>query len=327
MRPSTLYTAGIAAGLACGLAACGGDGIRSSSGPGDNSLTITSANAKTAAATSYSAAQQSGDASGFDGAFGPVATNSGEIQKVGNAGIGLLGHAARKVPVGPDVVPCLVAGTVTLSGDIAAAGVLTAGDFLRFDYAACDDGVGQVLDGLIDLDVNSFSGDLASGAFALSVTATYTDFQVATAEDTWVSNGDTTVVLDATQTPLLSTSASGQSLTIDSSSESATLSDFASLQTIDAGLSPAPYTFSGNGSLSATRLSGDVVYSTPVTFSGLAPEFPDTGEFLVVGAGNSSARVVVLDATMVRVDVDTDGDGVVDSSEELTWEAFLAEVD
>jgi hypothetical protein len=64
-----------------------------------------------------------------------------------------------------------------------------------------------------------------------------------------------------------------------------------------------------------------VVYSTPVTFEGFDDGYPHIGELLVTG-DDSSLRLVAVDEVNVRIDIDPDGDGTVDTSIETTWSAL-----
>ncbi len=72
------------------------------------------------------------------------------------------------------------------------------------------------------------------------------------------------------------------------------------------------------GTLTTTRLADSIAYSTPVTFEGIGSNYPHTGEFLVVGE-NSSARLVVDNDVDVHIDIDSNGDTVVDETIVTTW--------
>ena len=73
------------------------------------------------------------------------------------------------------------------------------------------------------------------------------------------------------------------------------------------------------GTLDTTALSGSIDYDTPVTFEGDNFGNPHTGELLVTG-DNSSARLIAIDSTDVRIEIDSDGDGDIDETLFLTWE-------
>ena len=216
-------------------------------------------------------------------------------------------------------------GSLTISGDIEDpfTPTLTAGDFFTVDFDMCDDGLGEVTDGMLDFVVDAFSGDFAGGLFDLTMTLTLTDLQVTTADDVITSNGGASITLNTLDSPAVSASVSGTSLTIDSNSSSETLTNFVSNQAIDAGVSPSPYALAMSGTLDSTQLSGIVSYSTPVTFEGFDLDYPGTGEFLVEG-DNSSARLIAIDNVNVRIEVDTDGNGTVDETINTTWAELTA---
>jgi hypothetical protein len=139
-----------------------------------------------------------------------------------------------------------------------------------------------------------------------------------TGTDTSTNNGDATVSLDYTQSPFLEAGVSGSSMTIDSNSSSETLSNYASRQTIDAGVQELPYTMTAFGTLDTTELDGIVQYSTPVTFTGEGFDYPSSGSMLVEGE-DSSARLTAVDNVDVTIEVDANGDGVIDDTINTTW--------
>jgi len=303
------------------LGACGG----SSSGPASvdspaSNLAITAANAPTAAKVSYQSASSSGDLSDVGGSLGFGSSMKSALQKTGGPPEldGFLVGVLAKIPFGPDTYPCAVTGTITISGDIADPFTLTAGDRFRVVSAACDDGAEEVVDGTIEFTVTEFSGDLSLQAYRLGMTAILDNLQVSTAGDTIASNGDVSIILDTTDTPFVFASTAGNSMTTDSNTSSETLTNFSSTQTVDLGDVTAPYTMAADGTVDSTRLEGVVHYSTPVPFEGNENNFPHTGELLVTGA-NSSARLIAIDDTNVRIEIDSNLDGTVDATIETTW--------
>ncbi len=284
---------------------------------------ITPANALETARASWQAALASGNFAAIGSPLGLSADSSGGFSKPGNSGI-VEGHVAnllQKVPFGPDEFPCLSGGTVTISGDIADPTDPTrfsVNDTFRVVYAACDDGIGEILDGAIDFSVVDFAGDLQAGTYMLAMDAITTDFQVAAGGQTSVSNGDTTVALDTMQTPFIDVGTSGSSMRVDLNSRSDTLINFQSNQTVDGNVAPAPYTLQASGTLDSTLLNGSVRYSTVDTFQGVGTEFPNQGRFRVRGS-SSSLDLVAIDNINVDIEIDTNGDGTVDVTITTTW--------
>lgn len=293
-------------------------------GGGNAGAEITSANAMQVTRVSYQSAQAAGAAGDYSGGTGLI--SSGPVGKIDGsfATANKVSGSTASVPIPPTAESCLASGTVTLSGDITdpLTPTLTAGDWFELAYVNCGDGF-AVIDGVLYYEVDAFSGDLAGGSYDLTMFASLTDFQVATDEDTLVSNGDVTVRLNTLDVPVVVTEVSGNTLTVDSDLASQTLRNFSSVHTSDTGLQPAPYTRTSSGTLDTTLLSGTVSYSTPVPFEGFDAGYPGAGEFLVTGA-NSSARLVVLDDVNIEIDVDVDGDGIVDDTLETTWAEFDA---
>jgi hypothetical protein len=307
------------------LAACGGGGDDGGNArpPVSASFAISAANAQAATAASWHAARDSAGYADLAGASGVVATKPGVQGKpaTGTPSSRSLVSLLQKIPLGPETLPCQVAGTITISGSLESPTTLSAGDEINVSADACDDGLGEVLDGDMAMTVNALTGDFLAGAYDLTMTLVLTNLQVATATDVETSNGDVTVNLNTLAAPFVAAGVSGNAMTADNNTASITLVDYESTQTVDAGFSPSPYTMTSFGTLDSSELPGAITYSTPVTFAGFDSEYPHTGELLVRGE-KSSARLVALDEVNVRIEIDVDDDGVVDSSIETTWEAF-----
>lgn len=314
------------------LSACGGSGGSAPVASPDASLEITTANAMQVAQVAYEAAldnQQLSDAGGFviGGSGGPVATNNGEQANLFKAT-----SKVALVPIPTEIIACAISGSRTVNGDIADpfTPTLTAGDFVQVEHEDCDDGFDEVTNGIVRADIDAFSGDFLGELFNLTMTLTLTDLQVSTFEnqsttptDMINSNGALTLSIDTTSFPFVSTSTSGNSLVIASNSSSESLTNFASMFTIDGNIAPAPYTSSSSGTLDSTQLDGVIRYSTPVTFAGLGADFPDSGEFLVEGS-NSSLRLVADNNVDVRILVDLGADGTIDQTINTTWAELVA---
>lgn len=319
MRYKTLF----AATTLSLLAACGGGGGGGTSvvSP-DLTLTIDSNNAMLVAQVSYESALASGGLGSLSGNGVFISNAPGGAAKLGNAVSGAPkdGNGSLSVPIPAETTPCASSGTVTVSGDIAdpITPTLSPGDFFVVDYNVCDDGLGDVTDGAMRLDIDSFSGDFLSELFEMTVTLTLTGLQVTTGQDVFSSHGDATVSLNTLDSPFVSTSLRGNSMRIDANAASESLTNYASAITVDGGLVPAPFTMSASGTLDSTQLPGIISYSTPVIFSGLGADYPSAGEFLVTGT-NSSVRLIAVDNVNVTLELDTNGDGDVDETIQTTW--------
>ena len=296
---------------------------------GGGALTITSANAPTAMSVALKAAFESGSVGDVAGTLGVGTANVGNMNKLADSkySSGTLFKAMQKVPFGPFDQPCLVSGTITISGDLAdPLGIsFAAGDTLTVLAMDCDDGLGEVVNGTIDYLFTTMTGDILLGPpYRLVIDVDLTNFQVADSIDTKISNGSATVSIDTTTDPVWTVSINGPSLTTDTTTSSGTISNFDMTQTVDTLIVPTPYTMVSNGTVDSTDLAGTVDYSTPVMFQGSGEANPFTGEFLVAGA-SSSVRLIALDEVNVRLESDFNGDGVVDETTDTTWDALIAQ--
>ena len=305
------------------IAACSGSSDQfDGAGPeGGTTFNITSANGQTAAQVAWASAIASGELTDLGGSLGFTAAAPGGVSKASlTKPAGLVVGVMQKIPFGPDIFPCLPDsdGTITISGDIAFPGTLTVNDTFTVVYTMCDEGTGEVVDGLVEFTVGEFTGELLTGAYMLSMDAVVTRLQVMTGTDTLTSNGDATVTLDTTVSQYVEAGTSGSSMTTDSNASSETIMSFQSHQTLDANQGNLPYTMSASGTLDTTQLEGIVSYSTPVEFSGEGADFPSAGVLLVVGT-NSSARLTAVSNVNVTIELDTDGDGNTDETINTTW--------
>ena len=313
------------------IAACGGGGDGELIGAGDNSagtLEIDGSNATAAVRVSYEAATDAGNLAGLGGGAGFSAgvPGSSAIAVQASDATGRVLDVVSQIPFGPEVQFCNgvddTDGTITLSGDIQVPGTFTQGDTFNIAYEMCDQGTGEVVDGLIELTVGDFTGDLLTGLYMIAMDAVITDLQVTTAADTVTGNGDSTVTLDTTQSPFVTAGVSGTSLTMDSNANSETLSNYSSSQTFDGNQFPPEYTLGASGTLDSTQLTGVVVYATSPDFTGSGENYPHAGVLTVEGNA-SMARLVAVDSTDVRIEIDTNGDGTVDETINTTWDALV----
>ncbi len=304
--------------LALVLAGCGGSGGDSGTPPPSASFPITSANAQAASAKAWQAANDSASYAELAGTGGIISSSPGGFTKVSAVSSGWLPRVLEKIPFGPETFACLVSGTVTYSGDIADATTLTAGDVVNAEFDACDDGAGAVIDGALSMTIDAFSGDLAGGAYAITLTIELSDFQASVGNEAEVANGAITVSLDTTSLPVITASVGGDGLTVDANAATFSLTNFLAQQSVDTEPFIPTFTFVASGTLDTSELPGSVTYTTPTEFEGLAGEYPYAGALRVAGE-NSAARLVAIDNVNVRIDVDADGDGNYESNIDTTW--------
>ncbi len=321
------------------LAGCGSSdgGI---SGPGNNNpppppagFAITSANGMQVSQIAYQAVITSGDIADLTGSSGVGSSPGGGLTKPGVQGriAGTLPGILQKVPVGPTVVDCLSGGTVSVTMDVndlnvLLGGILSVGDTILTEYAMCDEGLGEVIDGTIDSEVDAFEGNILVGSYDMTMTMDVLNFQVTSGADVVTGNGDATATVNSLAAPYVEASVSGTSMTTDTNSDSNTLSFYASAQTLDATLSPAPYTMDSSATVDSSELSGAFTYSTMVMFEGFDTGYPNAGVMLVTsdtGSATLTAEANGVDVT-IRIYASNDGTGDPVDTIMTTWAQLAA---
>lgn len=311
------------------FSACGGSSYDPAPAPpaggGGTGLTIDSTNAKPAIRVAYGATAQSVETGGLVDDSGIAASPDGGFSKptVSNGAAGVITRFMQKDPLGPFVEACIPSGTLTLNLDVNpvtfVAGGLSVGDTINIDYADCDQGLGEVINGRMEFTVADFTGDLALGLYRLEMDVLLIDLAVTTATDIITSNGDSTVTVDTTGNPMVLLSISGNSLASVSTASTETITNFLTSQTVNTSVIPEPYTLESSGTVNSSALSGVISFETTVTFQGMGGGYPFAGQLLVTGNG-SAVKLIALTDTTVRIETDPDGDGVFVLLEETTWD-------
>lgn len=312
----------------CGGGGGGGGVVPPVTSPGPT-VAITSNNAVEVAKVSYDTALESGEFADLSGTGLFISSTPGSFSKLDSAiaASAKIGGSSSEsqVPIPPQTTACADSGDVTVSGEIAdpITPTLTVGDFFEIDYNNCDDGFGDVTDGLVRMDVEAFTGALANEAFDLTATFTLGNLQIRTGQDVLTSDGAVSATIDTTNALSVFTGISGQLMTLDRNQSSEQMTNFTSSMTVDVSQQVATYIRSASGTLDSSELSGVIEYSTPVNFQGLGIDFPNAGEFLVQGAA-SSLRLIAVNNVDVRIEIDTNGDGSVDETIVTTWAELSA---
>jgi hypothetical protein len=309
----------VSTSFALGIAACGGGGGGSDDGPAQRaaSATITSDNAQTIAGAVVQASSQSELFSSLGGLATPVFTSGGQMTVSA-----IRSFQAKSLTVGTaaassETISCAVSGTVTYSADVATSDTLTAGDRISFTYANCDQGEGAVLDGGFELTVRTFQGDAASGSFLMTVDLVVSDFGVLENGESATMDGDLTMTLDTRDASAFRIEVSGDTLDLAANGEFASLADFSIAVTTNTTLETS--TLELDGYLMSSAFSGEVRYETTqlleVDDSGIAT----AGQIRITGAEDATVTISVLGENSVQLDVDLDGDSVIDRVVMVSW--------
>jgi hypothetical protein len=313
------------------LSACGGS---DSSAPAPTvppvvtatPLVITTANAKPAARVAYGSTMQSAETGDLVGGAGIASSPNGGFQKPGvQRGLaGLIAASLQKTPVSEtvDCGPTGTTGTQTITYDFANLGTLTAGDTIFIEAMDCDEGLGEILNGRIEMTVAVFSGDiLFTGLYLLDMDVVLVDFEVATATDTILSNGDSLVSIDTTGNPVIFMAISGMSMATVTNTNTDIVTNFDTSQSVDVTAPPEPYTLSASGTVDSTQIDGVISYATTSPFMGLGGAYPFQGTMVITGANGGTVTLIAQpDGITVTIETDADGDGTPESTEDTTWD-------
>jgi hypothetical protein len=250
---------------------------------------------------------------------GPVAL----AVEVSGARAGML---ALEVAVGPIEEPCDGGGTVTISGNLANPPDLSVGDELTLRFANCDENEGSVINGRLDLVIRAIDGDPLSDMFLLTVDTEFTNLTVTDAAEAFEIRGNVTLTADSLGLPVVVSSLAGSQLEILADGDRFTLTDFSQSLTVDTGVVPDTKSAEAAGTLATDQLGGSVDYETLAPIQATGDLDPEAGEILVTGADNSSVLIVIEGIDTVRLDIDEDGDGVVDDVQFTTWSALTGQI-
>jgi len=302
----------VAAGLLTTLATGGGD--QSKFAPGGTLLTITAGNAHDVASAVIQGVGITLDFADVTGGQIPSDTGGSAAALLQKSRVDRL-TAQYSAPFGPTEEPCGQAGTITLSGDVAVPGTISAGDTITAEFNDCDDNEGYILNGQLTLTVRTFSGDLLTGLYLTTIDVDAANLTT----DGESVDGSVTLTVDTRDPAMLDLTLTGARLALAAAGETYTLTNFRHY--VEEGLLVSSVYAELAGTIDIESLGGAVEYATVVPVE--AGEFdPDRGEILITGALRSTVRIVFVSATSIRLDVDVNGDGIVDNYIDTNWAAL-----
>lgn len=310
------------------VAGCGGSGGNNGNPnpPVTGELvTITSDNATTVAGV---VAQQALE----DNLFGALSTGLPIVSAGSGAAIALTSLSA--VPLPPNMLAaqstlqdCANGGEVDVTVTLSNPPMISPDDEFGFDFRACDEGSGAILNGGLVMTVTDFEGDPTGETFLLGMSMTLNAFSVTQDGIVTGASGSISVLIDSTMPPIttVTVSTTGLSMTNDGLTES--LSSMTVTVTTNDGTDPASVEIDTTFRISSPRLGGDVIVSTSVSLQSSGDGYPFIGELMIQAADNTAIVFIALDANMVRLEIYIDGDDVPDEVLDVTWDELLAAAD
>jgi hypothetical protein len=320
-----LRAAGLIAIIAVSFASgCGGGGGGGggSDTPSVEYLEITSANAIDVAGVVVETVSGSldladaGDIAGGSADATAFVVNRAVLQPLRQQTLG----AGILEAFGPVTDPCLVAGTITFSADLADPSTISEGDKITGDFENCDDGDGAVTDGKLELVILAIEGDPLADVFLLQADVSLTDLAITEGGETITGDGRFELTVDQLLYPDVLTRLVSDSLTIIAEGDTRTLTKYSTTAEANFAVSPSPSQVTARGTLASRVLDGKVDFATPVPLEGPFGDAPDSGTIRITGLNDATIRVVVLGPASVELRIDLDGDGTVDEVQLSTWE-------
>ena len=303
------------------IIATGGSDTDGSFGPQpvtDTRITITAANGEEVSSAVVAAIGAS-----FD--FGEI-TEVVPLEEVAMDDASLFGlkglpkfHAKINNSLPYAVEGCAASGTVDVTVTDADPSGPTAGDRIVAVFENCDNNIGFVISGTVDLAIINLQGDLNTDVFLIGFNVILTDIVVAEGMETARADGRFVLTLDTLQFPIITMTLVGTELQFGSGSNLVTLSNFTHSLIVDSGVIPDTKLAEVSGRLDSSALGGSVDYETTTSIEGSGDDDPHTGVILVSGAGGSSVRIVIVDSTSVTLEIDTNGDSVIDRYIDTSW--------
>lgn len=317
------------------LVACGG----SSSGSGESApqasapLLLTTSNAGQSANVAADATSDASASSAIDTAFGASVSDAETFRLIDSISdtLALVKRADQFYPdtvtglvIPVTVVPCDISGTLTVSGNVNnnfdTLG-FAAGDQFDTTLSNCSDVPGEVLNGSISMTFLQVAGDFYTVPFySYEARLNVNDYSVVSGTESIYMDGDALFYLEVGPT--------GDEVRLSGNRLTLSVDTIVGLSLFDYDFQESTVVASGayrsvlNGVLDSNELGGSIEIVTIVPLEGIGTGDPESGQFRVIGSGNSTVLVTALGSGSVRLETDSDGDGIVDVDgvEITTWD-------
>ncbi len=315
------------------LAACGGSDGGTSSQP-DGKVAITSANQNDVARASIDGGLAVSLAQGSLGGGAAPASVAGRshalgvlLQRAVDTAVGRRSVAsvgAHPAAVSTSTSDCSNGGTFTSAfDDKDGNNQVSGGDVITATFAQCGESSTVTVNGSVVVTVTGTPTDTQFSASAQFQNLTIVDDgATSTVSGTVaVTETDMTTLSDST----ITVGAGGLTVGVASSGYNDTIAFQQGLVITTAVVGTGSnVSVTVAGSLSSTALGGTVGIVTPVALSqGDTDPYPVSGEMIITGGSGSKLLVTVLNNAQVKLELDANGDGSIDSTSTVAWSTLL----
>lgn len=319
------------------LVACGGGGSADGGTGQTNTSAITSANAQTVAAQAVNGNTAVNGGATTAGSFATGVSISGGT----TAQSGLVRTALEQLYKSLDIAPadnlvtgitttrsaaCSNGGSVSVALTYATSSGLSNGDSMSITSANCIEG-GKKTNGKLTITFSNLSGSIGSAfTWGATMAMEFANFSVEENGEVSTANGDMTMAYSQTNSQNNHALISGSALRATLARNGAavldeTLSSYSISNTTAATLETQSGEFTFSDNMAAKRTAYVVKTITPFKQTSGA-SYPYEGALTITAGNGSKATVTALSSTNVRIDVDTNGDGLTDQTINTTWSAL-----
>ena len=221
--------------------------------------------------------------------------------------------------------PCDTGQVTATLDDVDNNGDISTGDTIDVEFEMCFFAdTGTTLDG-----ATSFTNLLLTGGYndqippwSMALTFGFVDLSGADSMGTSIIDGTLDLDISADDDVTIDLSVGTASLTVQDSGESETLSDYLLTQAFD--LITFMQVINASGVYTSTVLGGSVTFETVADFMILTDGTPYEGNpssgQMLISDSTSSVLVTVIDNISVQLEIDSNLDGMIDSTIVVAWD-------
>jgi hypothetical protein len=320
----------VAASTVALLSACGGDGGNSS--PFGTSVSISSSNQTTVARASLNGGLAISLAQGAVGTGTSLAPDAaGRAHAQGIVQRALASVRSRRAIASADVHPsaantvtdnCAAGGTVASTFDDKDGNQqLSTGDVISAVFTQCRQSATDVIDGSVVVTVTAQPTQTQFAA-----TGQFQNLSVDDGVSKSTISGSISIAetnSDVRSDDAIQVGSDGLHVSVASTTYTDAIAFQSGLQinTTDVGnLSSVAVA----GTMTATSLGGSVTLGTPVPLTqSTGDTYPSSGQVLVTGGSGSKLLITVLNNAQVKLELDSNGDGTIDSTTTVAWSTLV----
>ncbi len=304
------------------FASCGGGGGGGGGGTGSQKTGVTSANSKALADAALDASSGVADSGSLVNDQGVLQLRSGS----GGSHEWDFGRFVRDRMV--ETMPSAVRNATIEESRECGDGTmlfihedndddqdLSTGDTLRVTFENCTfEGEDGSISGAIELRDIVFNGDEEDDQFEESLVISFESFVVRFAGDSISMDGEigSTIRKDGDEWTLICEFAGQFQAGEDK------LNGGSRIELVENDAT-GEYSLDSDGSIEVAGI-GTVQFETTTPFRGRGDGNPTEGVMIVSGEGNSKVTITALDADRVRIELDENGDGTAEETEDLSWD-------